>query len=82
MTGPNLHGVFGRQGGFETRLQILRCAVKSAGFTWDAAHLDSWIAAPRTYLPGTKMTFLGLPQERDRIDLIAYLERPRPAIKP
>ena len=73
MTGPNLHGVFGRKAG-EVASYKYSDAVKNAGFVWDAAHLDKWLAEPRTFLPGTKMSFAGLKNPKDRIDLIAYLK--------
>lgn len=73
MTGPNLHGMFGRKAGGKEGYKYSP-AMAAAGFTWDAAHLDGWLAAPRTYLPGTKMTFLGMAEEKDRVDLIAYLK--------
>jgi len=71
--GPNLYGVFGRKAGSLTNYSYSD-AMKAAGWTWDADHLDHWLTNPRTYLPGTKMTFAGLSQEKDRIDLIAYLK--------
>jgi cytochrome c len=73
MTGPNLHGVFGRKAG-EVASYKYSDAVKNAGFVWDAAHLDKWLAEPRTFLPGTKMSFAGLKDPKDRIDLIAFLK--------
>ena len=73
LTGPNLHGVFGRKAGALANYKYSD-AVKTAGFVWDAEHLDKWLAEPRTFLPGTKMTFAGLKAEKDRIDLIAYLK--------
>jgi cytochrome c len=73
LTGPNLHGVFGRKAGSLPNYKYSE-AVKNAGFEWDADHLDKWLAEPRTFLPGTKMTFVGLKSEKDRIDLIAYLK--------
>lgn len=73
MTGPNLYGVFGRKAGGKAGYNYSD-AVKNAGFTWDAEHLDKWLAAPRDFLPGTKMSFLGVKEEKDRIDLIAYLK--------
>lgn len=73
MTGPNLHGVFGRKAG-SLEGYAYSNAVKAAGFTWDAEHLDKWLDNPRTFLPGTKMTFAGLSDPKDRIDLIAYLK--------
>jgi cytochrome c len=48
-------------------------AMRSAGLTWDAATLDSYLTSPRAKVPGTKMTFVGLAQANDRADIIAYL---------
>ena len=73
LAGPNLHGVFGRKAGGKPGYAY-SAAVKAAGFTWDAARLDQWLANPKGFLPGTKMTFLGIRDARDRIDLIAYLK--------
>ncbi|WP_309646182.1 cytochrome c family protein [Phenylobacterium sp.] len=73
MTGPNLHGVFGRKTG-EVAGYKYSDAVKNAGFVWDAEHLDKWLAEPRTFLPGTKMSFAGLKEAKDRVDLIAYMK--------
>jgi cytochrome c len=72
MTGPNLHGVFGRKAGTAPNYNYSD-AVKNAGFTWDAARLDKWLADPRSDLQGTKMSFVGLKDEKDRTDVIAYL---------
>lgn len=73
LTGPNLYGVFGRKAGSKEGYAYSD-AVKAAGFTWDAEHLDKWLSSPREFLPGTKMTFAGLHDPKDRIDLIAYLK--------
>jgi len=73
MTGPNLYGVFGRKIGSKPDYKYSP-VVAAAGFDWDAAHLDKWLADPRGYMPGTKMTFAGLHDPKDRVDLIAYLK--------
>ena len=73
MTGPNLHGVFGRKAGAVENYKYSD-VVKNAGFVWDADHLDKWLAEPRTFLPGTKMSFAGLKNPKDRVDLIAFLK--------
>ena len=73
MTGPNLYGVFGRKAGSKPGYRYSD-VVKNAGFDWDAEHLDKWLSSPRTFMPGTKMSFLGIPNEKDRVDLIAYLK--------
>jgi cytochrome c len=72
MTGPNLHGVFGRKAatvpGFNYSDDL-----KATGWTWDAQRIDSWITDPKAVLPKTKMTFAGLKDPKDRTDVIAYL---------
>jgi cytochrome c len=73
MTGPNLYGVFGRQAGSHPDFTY-SAAMKQAGFTWDAEHLDHWLENPRTFLQGTKMSFIGLPDATDRRDVIAFLK--------
>jgi cytochrome c len=73
LTGPNLHGVFGRRAGSKAGYSY-SAAVQAAGFTWDAAKLDQWLADPKGFMPGTKMTFLGIRDAKDRTDLIAFLK--------
>jgi cytochrome c len=72
MTGPHLHGVVGRKAGSVADYNYSD-AVKNAGFTWDAAHLDPWLTNPRAVFPQTKMSFVGLKDAKDRTDVIAYL---------
>jgi len=73
MTGPNLYGLFGRTAGTHAGYNYSK-ALKEAGFTWDAQKLDQWLSGPRTFLPGNKMSFTGLPDATDRRDVIAYLK--------
>lgn len=73
MTGPNLHGVFGKQAGTNAKDYKYSDPVKAAGFTWDLAHLDQWLADPQGFMPGTKMTFAGVKDANDRRDLVAYV---------
>ena len=73
MTGPNLYGVFGRQAGTQPSFNYSK-PLKTAGFAWDAERLDHWLENPRTFLPGNKMSFPGLPDATDRRDLIAWLQ--------
>ena len=72
MTGPNLHGLFGRTAGSVEKFNYSD-GVKAAGFIWDPSHLDKWLADPRGYIPGNRMTFVGIKDPQDRNDLIAYL---------
>ncbi|HEY3811895.1 MAG TPA: cytochrome c family protein [Caulobacteraceae bacterium] len=73
MTGPNLWGVFGRKAGSRPDYGYSD-AMKAQGYAWDAPHLDKWLSSPSTTVPGTKMTFIGLDQPQERIDVIAYLK--------
>ncbi|CAN5190118.1 cytochrome c family protein [soil metagenome] len=72
MTGPNLYGVIGRVAGTHEGFNYSP-ALKAAGFTWDGDKVEHWLENPRTFLPGNKMTFPGLPDETDRRDVVAFL---------
>jgi cytochrome c len=73
MTGPNLHGVFGKTAGTNNKDFKYSDVLKGAGFQWDLPHLDQWLADPKAFLPGTKMTFAGLKDAEDRRDVVAYV---------
>jgi len=71
--GPALHGIFGRTAGTAAGFAYSP-ALKGAGFVWDGGKLDQWLADPKGFLPGNRMTFIGLKQEKDRRDVIAYIK--------
>jgi len=73
MTGPHLHGVFGRKAGSVADYKYSDALI-ATGWTWDAATLDTWLKGPRADVPGTKMTFPGIKEDKGRVDLIAYLK--------
>jgi cytochrome c len=70
--GPSLAGVVGRKAGTIATYSYSD-AMRNSGLTWDSATLDTYLAGPRAKVPGTKMTFVGLPKESDRADIISYL---------
>ena len=72
MTGPNLHGVFGKKSASNPDFKYSD-ALKAAGWVWDADRLNQWLEKPQTFLPGTKMSFAGLSDAKDRTDVIGYL---------
>ena len=72
--GPTLHGLIGRASASEADFNYSD-AMKNAHVTWDPATLDKYLTKPKEMVPGTKMTFPGLPKEKDRADLISYLEQ-------
>lgn len=71
--GPSLAGVVGRPAGTVEGFNYSD-AMKSAGITWDAATLDQYLADPKGFIPGNKMAFVGLKKEKERQDVIAYLQ--------
>ncbi len=73
MTGPNLYGIFGRTAGTVEKFRYSE-PLKAAGFVWDGAKLDQWLADPRGFLPGNRMSFMGVKDAKSRVDLIAYLK--------
>jgi cytochrome c len=73
MTGPNLWGVFGRKAGSVADFNYSD-GLKASGITWDAAKIDKWITNPRAVVPDTRMSFLGLSDPQDRINVVAYLK--------
>jgi cytochrome c len=48
-------------------------ALKSVGGTWDWEKMSAWLANPKKFAPGTKMTFAGLSNPQDRADLMLWL---------
>ena len=71
--GPNLFGVVNEKvgqgrGGFN-----FSAAMKAKGGNWDFDALNKFIANPKAAVPGTAMSFAGIPKDSERADLIAYL---------
>ena len=70
--GPVLNGVVGRKAGTYEGYSY-SAANKGSGLTWDEATLDVYLKNPQAKVPGTKMIFPGLPNEKDRQNIIAFL---------
>ena len=79
--GPELNGIVGRKAGTAEGYNYSD-ANKGSGITWDAATLDVYLKDPKAKVPGTKMAFPGLPNDKDRADVIAYLGTYGPDGKP
>jgi len=71
--GPSLAGVVGRKAGSVPGFAY-SAANKNSGDIWDAQTLDTYLADPRKFMPGTKMVFAGLKTPEDRKALIEYLK--------
>ena len=70
--GPALFGVMGRpiasHGGF-----AYSPALKEAGGAWDWDKMSAWLANPKKFAPGNKMTFAGLSNPEERANVMAFL---------
>jgi cytochrome c2 len=73
LVGPDLYGVFGTKIASVPGYSFSSALKKHTG-DWTAAKLEDWLKSPSTFAPGTYMTFPGLPNAKDREDVIAYLE--------
>lgn len=71
--GPSLHGVVGRKAAVLEGFNFSP-AMKASGLTWTDATLSDYLLAPMKKLPGTKMAFAGIANDKNRADVIAYLE--------
>lgn len=72
--GPSLHGVVGRTAGTEEGFRYSD-AMKNSGIVWDEQTLNTFLTKPKALVPGTRMSFPGLKDEQDRLDVIAYLKK-------
>lgn len=73
--GPSLWNIFGRTAGTQEGFAYYSDALKNSGIVWTPEYLDAWLANPATFIPGTSMMTLGVPDAQRRADLIAYLQR-------
>jgi cytochrome c len=70
--GPDLYGVVGRKVASEPGFNYSD-ALKAKGGTWTFDALNVWLTNPRADVPGTLMTFAGIDNEKQRANVIAYL---------
>lgn len=74
-TGPLLYGVVGRpigtHEGFAYSDGMLEH--KAKGDMWTYENLNAFLTSPKTFTPGTKMSFSGIKDDKQRADVIAYL---------
>lgn len=74
--GPHLVNLIGRKAASveDYKYSDAMKAKAEEGVVWDEATFDTYITKPKEFVSGTKMVFAGLPKEKDRADLIAYLK--------
>lgn len=72
--GPNLHGVFGRKAGTKEGYNYSK-AMANSDVVWNDETIDAYITDPKGFIPNNKMIFVGIKNENQRADLIAYLKQ-------
>lgn len=75
-SGPHLNAIFGRAFGSSEGFNYSKVfsAAHDEGRVWDEATLIEFLAKPKTYMKGTKMSFSGLKKEEDLRSITAYLK--------
>jgi cytochrome c len=72
--GPELNGLDGRKAGTAEGYNYSE-ANKNSGITWGDEVFKEYIKDPRAKIPGTKMVFAGIKNEKEVNDLWAYLKQ-------
>ena len=74
MIGPVLNGLKGRKSGSVSGYNYTD-ANKNSGITWNEAQFKEYIKDPKAKIPGTKMAFAGIKNEKEAGDLWGYLKQ-------
>lgn len=71
--GPNLWGIVGAKHAHVEGFNYSAAIRGMADKPWTYEELNAWIANPRAYAPGNRMSYAGLANVQQRADLIAFL---------
>ena len=72
--GPVLNGLDGRKAGAVDGFSYTD-ANKNSGITWNEETFKEYIRDPRAKVPGTKMVFAGIKNDKEVTDLWGYLKQ-------
>lgn len=72
--GPHLNGLLGRKSGTVDGYAYSP-ANKNSGIVWNEATFAEYIKDPKSKIPGTKMVYAGIKDDKRVQDLIAYLKQ-------
>lgn len=72
--GPPLWDIVGRSFASISNFTYSRAMRAEIGKIWDLSTLDAYLTSPKKEVPGTAMSFGGIRNEKDRADLILYLQ--------
>ncbi len=70
--GPNLYGVMGRAHGGSPGFNS-SAALKGKPGPWNYEEMNAWLKKPAAYIPGSRMAYAGLNNDKQRADVILYL---------
>ena len=70
--GPALRGVLGRQAGSISDYKYSK-AMTAHGKAWSFEEMNGFLTKPKNWIKGTKMSFLGLKNAKDRAAVILYM---------
>ena len=71
--GPSLHKIFGKNAGSSEGYLYSR-TMESSRIKWNRESLFTYLEDPESYVPGNRMDYPGLKDDRQRNELIDYLE--------
>jgi cytochrome c len=72
-TGPNLYGIVGSKVADVPGFGFSDALKAHASDTWSYENLNQWLISPKGWAPGTKMTYAGDKDDKDRANIIAFL---------
>jgi cytochrome c len=72
--GPELNGLDGRKSGTAPDYSYSD-ANKNSGITWNEAQFQEYIKDPKAKVPGTKMAFAGIKNDKEVNDLWAFISQ-------
>jgi cytochrome c len=71
--GPNLFGFFGEKAGAKEGFNYSK-AMTASEVVWTDKTLDAYLTRPRDFMPGNRMSFIGVKEPEKREAIIAYLK--------
>ena len=71
--GPSLHGIMGRKAASVPKFRYSK-AMKASGLTWDDDTMRKFLAKPKKFVKGTRMSFAGIKKQKQMDNLMAYIK--------
>jgi cytochrome c len=72
--GPNLHGLYGRTAGTAPDFSFSE-AMKKSGVVWNDDTLAKFLRDPQGFIPGNRMGFPGIKDDKELADLLTFLKQ-------